>query len=501
VTLVKRHHSRGARSLLAGSLTVILTAGVFAAVAGPATAAPPSGSAAHDVIANLFEWNWNSVAAECTQVLGPDGYGGVQIAPPEESLDLTDNSPPHPWWDVYQPVSYQLDSRMGDRTRFAAMVTACHNAGVKVYADAVLNHMTGHTSGVGYAGTSFANQYVYPSLYASSDFHYYPANCPNSDDTVTDYNNQTDVQECQLDGLADLNTEQDDVRGTEAGYLNDLESLGVEGFRLDAAKHMNDSDIAAIESKLNRTTSGATPFIYQEVMPGGAVEPSMYEGTGDVLEFTYGQQLKAQFLGDISSLQTFGQSWGLEPAADSVTFVDNHDTDRNGSTLTSSNGARYTLANVFHLAWGYGTPQVYASFAFGSSDQSPPSDGNGFVADTNCSNGAWVCTDRATAIVGMVGWHNAVAGSGMANWWSDGGNAISFSRGSTGFVAIDNGPAALTRTFVTGLAAGSYCDVIHGTSAGGRCSGGAVRVDSAGQAVITVPANDAVAIDTSATGN
>jgi alpha-amylase len=89
----------------------------------------------------------------------------------------------------------------------------------------------------------------------------------------------------------------------------------------------------------------------------------------------------------------------------------------------------------------------------------------------------------------------------VANWWSDGGNAISFSRGSTGFVAIDNGPAALTRTFVTGLAAGSYCDVIHGTSAGGRCSGGAVRVDSAGQAVITVPANDAVAIDTSATGN
>ena len=495
MTLVKRHHARGARSLLAGSLTVILTAGVFAAVAGSATAA--AGSAAHDVIANLFEWNWNSVAAECTQVLGPDGYGGVQIAPPEESLDLTDNSPAHPWWDVYQPVSYQLDSRMGDRAQLAAMVTACHNAGVKVYADAVLNHMTGHAGGIGYAGTSFANQYAYPSLYSSSDFHYYPANCPNSDDTVTDYNNQSDVQECQLDGLADLYTEQDDVRGTEAGYLNDMESLGMDGFRLDSAKHMNDSDIAAIESKLNRTTSGATPFIYQEVMPGGAVEPSMYEGTGDVLEFTYGQQLKAQFQGDIANLQTFGQSWGLEPSADSVTFVDNHDTDRNGSTL-SYRDPQYVLANIFHLAWAYGTPQVYASFTFSSNDQSPPSDGNGFVSDTDCTSGAWNCTDRQEAIAGMVGWHNAVAGTSVGNWWSDGSNAIAFGRGGVGFVAIDNEGSAITRTFTTGLPAGSYCDVISGTVSSGACTATAVTVDSSGNASITVPANGAVAIDTSA---
>lgn len=31
-----------------------------------------------DVIAQMFEWDWDSVAAECTNFLGPAGYGFVQ---------------------------------------------------------------------------------------------------------------------------------------------------------------------------------------------------------------------------------------------------------------------------------------------------------------------------------------------------------------------------------------------------------------------------------------
>ena len=50
-----------------------------------AAAATTSG----DVIANLFEWKWTSVAKECTDVLGPKGYGGVQVAPPQDSIKLS----------------------------------------------------------------------------------------------------------------------------------------------------------------------------------------------------------------------------------------------------------------------------------------------------------------------------------------------------------------------------------------------------------------------------
>ena len=489
--------TRRLRTVLGASITggALVAAGLVAAAftsTAPAAASttPPRG----DVIANLFEWNWNSISSECTNVLGPSGYGGVQVAPPEESVTLPSNSPAHPWWEVYQPVSYQLNSRMGNRTAFAAMVSTCHNAGVKVYADAVLNHMTGQGN-TGYGGTTFTDKYTYPGLYSQPDFHHYPADCPNSDGQIHDYSNQTDVQECELEQLADLRTESSYVRGKLAGYLNDLISLGVDGFRLDAAKHINDNDIAAIKAQLTKSV-----LIYQEVMPGGAVNPPAYEGTGKVLEFTYGQKLKQQFQGSIANLQTFGQSWGLEPSASSVTFVDNHDTDRNGSTLSYKDGSVYQLANIFSLAWGYGQPQVYSSFTFSNNDQSPPADANGFVTNTDCGSiGTWLCEDRQQAITGMVGWHNAVAGQAVANWWSDGSNVISFSRGSAGFVAINNNYASVTRIFSTGMAAGTYCDVIHGTPSGNNCSGPLVTVDSSHNATITVPAQGAVAFDLDST--
>jgi alpha-amylase len=482
------------RRVLAALAVAVTAAATLAGtlLTGPAPAGavtPPRG----DVIANLFEWNWNSVASDCTSVLGPAGYGAVQVAPPEESVSLS--SIGHPWWEVYQPVSYQVNSRMGNRAAFAAMVIACHNAGLKVYADAVLNHMTGQGN-TGYAGTTFTDKYTYPGLYSQADFHHYPADCPNSNGQISDYNNQTDVQKCELEQLSDLRTESSYVRGKLAGYLNDLESLGVDGFRLDAAKHINDADIAAIKSQLTRSA-----FVYQEVMPGGAVNPPAYEGTGSVLEFTYGQQLKAKFQANIADLQTFGQSWGLEPSNKSVTFVDNHDTDRNASTLSYKDATTYQLANIFSLAWGYGTPQVYSSFTFTNNDQSPPASSNGLITATDCGSGTWWCEDRLPAITGMVGWHNAVAGSAVANWWSNGSNIISFSRGSAGFVAINDSYASVTRTFSTGLAAGTYCDVIHATVSGSSCSGLLVTVNSAHTASITVPPQDVVAIDLDATAS
>lgn len=33
------------------------------------------------VIAQMFEWDWDSVATECTDFLGPAGYGFVQGEP------------------------------------------------------------------------------------------------------------------------------------------------------------------------------------------------------------------------------------------------------------------------------------------------------------------------------------------------------------------------------------------------------------------------------------
>ncbi len=482
-------------------------------IVAPGAGVPPFGghsaraaSSTNDVIANLFEWNWDSVAAECSNVLGPDGYGAVQVAPPEDSISLPASG--HPWWEVYQPVAYDLTSRMGSRARFTAMVAACHQAGVKVYADAVINHMAGenNTVNTSYGGASFdPASFTYGSAgYGISNFHHPGNDCPTADNQISDFNNQAQVQECELVHLSDLYTQQDGVRDKIATYLNDLIGLGVDGFRVDAAKHMNQADMAAIEGRLSSTTLGGAPFIFQEVVPGSSnanLQPAAFEGNGSVLEFTYADDLKSQFQGSIANLRTFGSSWGLEPSGKSVVFVANHDTERNGSTLSYKDGATYSLATEFSLAWPYGTPQVYASFNWSGTDQGPPSDSNGVVSATDCGNG-WTCTDRATGVAGMVGWHNAVAGTSVANWWDDGSNLIAFSRGTAGWIALNNEGGAATRTFATGLPAGSYCDLIHGTwsSSSSTCSGPTVTVDAAGNATVTVAAKDAVAIDVNAMG-
>jgi alpha-amylase len=49
----------------------------------------------------------------------------------------------NPWYFAYQPVSYRLQGRMGTRDQLRSAINACRAAGVRVYADAVINHMTG----------------------------------------------------------------------------------------------------------------------------------------------------------------------------------------------------------------------------------------------------------------------------------------------------------------------------------------------------------------------
>jgi alpha-amylase len=453
----------------------------------------------NDVIANLFLWPWASVASECTDVLGPAGYGAVQVAPPEDSISVSG----HPWWDVYQPAGYDLDGRMGTRAQFVAMVSACHAAGVKVYVDAVINHMTGvdQVSTVAYGGASFTNRYSYPSAgYTPADFHSYPADCPEPDNQIHNWDSIADVQECQLLKLSDLKTESDHVRSTIAAYLNDLMTIGVDGFRVDAAKHIAQADLAAIKAKLTARPA----YFAQEVVPGSNnadLQPPAFESNGGVLEFTYAYDLKSAFTGSIANLSTFGPSWGLQPSNLATAFVENHDTERNGSTLSYKNGATDTLANVFMLAWNYGTPEVMSSFDFSTNDQSPPADSNGYVTPVTCGSG-WQCQHRSKAISDMVQFHNITRSDAtVSNWWSDGSNVIAFSRGpaaAAGWITINNSTTPVqNRGFTTGLTAGTYCDIIHGTySATARtCSGPTVVVDGNGRTTLTVAAKDAVAID------
>ncbi|MDX3071504.1 carbohydrate-binding module family 20 domain-containing protein [Streptomyces sp. MI02-7b] len=457
------------RFVRAGLAALLATAGLAVVSQEPAQAAPPGSK---DVTATLFEWKFASVAKECTSTLGPAGYGYVEVSPPQEHIQGAQ------WWTSYQPVSYRIAGRLGDSAAFRNMVDTCHAAGVKVIADAVVNHMSAG-SGTGTGGTSYS-KYNYPGYYQDQDFH----SCRSS---IGDYTNRDNVQNCELVGLADLNTGSDYVRSTIAAYLNSLISLGVDGFRIDAAKHIASGDLAAIKAKLGNPSV----FWAQEVIYGAgeAVQPGEYTGTGDVDAFQGAYDLKRIFGSEkLAYLSDWGASWGAGylPSGQARTFVDNWDTERNGSTLNYKAGATYTLANVYMLAWPYGSPNVYSGYEFSDNDSGPP---NGGTVNA-CYSDGWKCQHAWPQIAGMVGFRNAVAGTAVTNWWSNGGNAIAFGRGSKGFVAIDHESGSLSRTFTTSLPAGTYCDVQH--------SGATYTVAANGTFTATIGANDAVALYTGA---
>lgn len=475
---------------LAGSLLAGLMTPAAVAESPPDAATLNSPGA---VMVHLFEWRWDDVARECERVLGPAGITAVQVSPPNEhiALDPVDGA----WWARYQPVSYRLDSRSGDRAAFADMVTRCRAAGVGVVVDAVINHMAGIGEGEGIAGTRYT-PFQYGDLYRHDDFHHCGR---HDDDNIRNYQDRWEVQHCHLVGLADLATEKPAVRERIRHYLQTLLDLGVAGFRIDAAKHIPPEDIAAILEGLDGL-DGA-PYIVQEVIDMGnePITVQDYLANGDVTEFRYGPRLSRAFMsGDLARLHDLGDAPGWAPAERALVFIDNHDTQRGhgagGTVMTSGSGKRYTLGRLFMLAWPYGTPRLMSSYTFENADQGPPHHDDGWQTlpvyhghDDRCGDSRWVCEHRDPAVLAMVGFRRAVGAAPVRHWQTDGESRIAFSRGARGFIAFNRSETAWTATLTTGLAPGEYCDILAACRE-------TIRVDENGRARLTVPADGAVAL-------
>ena len=482
----------------------------------PTTYRASGHAAAGDVFVHLFEWTWTDIAHECEAVLGPAGYRAVQVSPPQEHLV----SPGREWWQRYQPVSYSIDrSRSGTRAEFVDMVTRCRTAGVDIYVDAVINHMTA-TSGTGSNGSVFT-KYGYPAVpWTADDFHT-PCGIDN-------YQNVVQVQDCELVGLADLKIEAAPVRQKIAAYLLDLARVGVAGFRIDAAKHMQPAYLDSIVATVNRTLVAEgrpRPYVFTEVIDGGneAVGVRDYFGLGygsggaaDVTEFKY-RGIGDKFIQKggtqkLADLKDFSEAnWGVMPSDKAVVFVENHDTQRGGDNARGDvwyrDGQTLRLSYVWLLGHPYGYPSVMSSYAFArgtpGKDMGPPSDGQATrtvscAADWQAAvvGTDWICEHRDPIIRRMVGFRRAAAGAGVTWRWDNGANAIAFSRGDRGLVAISREVAeVVTPAIPTGLPAGRYCDVLAGGRAtGGGCAGATVTVAANGTAALTLAGNSAVVL-------
>ncbi|MCK7592603.1 alpha-amylase family protein [Pseudomarimonas salicorniae] len=386
-----------------------------------------------DVILHAFNWRYADVTARADQIRDA-GYRVVLVAPAYKSQGSA-------WWARYQPQDYRvIEHPLGNSESFKAMVSALAQRGIRTYADVIFNHMANEAaqrSDLNYPGSAVLADYAARSSYFSrqrlfgnlsnglfSQWDFGPAQC------ITDYSNVFQVTTYRLcggggdPGLPDL-VANDWVVGQQQAYLQALKTIGVKGYRVDAAKHMPVSHI----NRVFTSTIKSGMHVFGEVITGGGAGESEYENflrpyltntDHGAYDFPLFNTLRGAFGfgGSLSSLvDPLATGQALQPSR-AVTFTVTHDIPNNaGFRYLIMDPTDETLAYAYVMGRDGGVPMVYSD--------------NNESGDNRWRN-AWSRSD----IKGMVRFHNAAQGSDM-QVLSHGSCHLVFRRGSLGIVGIN----------------------------------------------------------------
>ena len=234
------------------------------------------------VIVELFGWPYDDISEEC-EFLSVAGYMGIKISPPNEAIltyDLVENGELNPWWYFYQPVSYRLESRLGNKIQLKNMINKCRTNNIRIYSEVVINQMAGNGNDMynyhlnsdcstygaktGSSGSPFwttkarneNNSYTnqipaleFPAVpYFASDFH-----CIKE---ISNYSEINQLNTGWVEGLTDLNTEKEYVQQRIADFLTELISIGISGISINNAKHISPKDFSQIFKRLKDSLGG-----------------------------------------------------------------------------------------------------------------------------------------------------------------------------------------------------------------------------------------------------
>ncbi|KAJ3320096.1 hypothetical protein HDV06_005661 [Boothiomyces sp. JEL0866] len=456
----------------------------------------------------LFQWPFDSIAKECTDFLGPQGYSFVQTSPVQEHTgnDFESNNNQVPWYLTYQPLGYNIGNRLGDYKSFVNMVNTCKNAGVDIVVDVVLNHFSAvnHNDFAGFGTSSGWSSHLgsvsYPDAnYHNDEFHQYDCDINWKDDNT--------VYNCRLDSLIDVNTQNPNVRNRIISFLNQLLDIGVVGFRMDASKCIEWPDLQSILGGLHNNYRGQKPYVVHEVMYRYNDNTYRnYQALGRVLNFEYGNNLgqafKSQNLQDqnIGISAVFNRLSSVLDGSVSTVFMENHDVERNCDgefnwALSRYNNAWfYKQAVAFSILYPWGLPQVHSGYDIGFLPQcapgasDPPSRESILSAPFdhndpqkrilpvppivgNICSGGWTCQHRWSDVFPLVKARNYVSkflnGLPQIKYFTN--NQIYWNVQGKGFFAINNGQGGMLLNVYTGLPSGTYCNQVYGQAVSGEC--------------------------------
>ena len=230
------------------------------------------------VIVELFGWPYEDITEECV-FLGIAGYLGIKVYPPHESLlsyENVENDQLNPWNYFYQPVSYNLNSRMGNKTVLKNMINICRKNGVRVYTDTIINHMTkdgndmydqhkssdcsqtwGPSSSTG--GSPFwtmKGQFQRNSITDEKPSIEFPSVPYFMNHFHCKKDTSSSLTDGWVDDYIDLYTQDDYVRQRIADYFTELISIGFSGICINFGKNVDLDDYSSIFSKLKTNLGG-----------------------------------------------------------------------------------------------------------------------------------------------------------------------------------------------------------------------------------------------------
>jgi alpha-amylase len=240
-------------------------------------------------------WTWRLIIDQLPMVRAA-GYTAILLSPHQQAcgggLSLG-----------YDPFDFRsFQSAHGSQKELAELIGKAHALGLQVYADMVLNHMC-------------TNNFKYPR-FNKPDFHAFGA--------IRNWNDQWQVENGDLFGLEDLKQESPYVRGELFNFLVKTNSMGFDGYRWDAAKHVPrwywSDHIVNNTRRWGKSSFG-------EVVSADRGYLGAYIATGMAVTdypLYYAIRDNFKFGGNLAALD--GAGVAASDGSNAVTFVQNHDT-------------------------------------------------------------------------------------------------------------------------------------------------------------------------------
>ncbi|MDH5842591.1 starch-binding protein [Bacillus velezensis] len=411
-------------------------------LSGPAAANAETANKSNKVTASsvkngtiLHAWNWSfNTLTQNMKEIRDAGYAAIQTSPINQVKEGNQGDKSmRNWYWLYQPTSYQIGNRyLGTEQEFKDMCAAAEKYGVKVIVDAVINHTTSDYGAI-------------------SDEIKRISNWTHGNTQIKNWSDRWDVTQNSLLGLYDWNTQNTEVQVYLKRFLERALNDGADGFRYDAAKHIELPDDGNYGSQFwPNITNISAEFQYGEILQDSASRDTAYANYMNVTASNYGHSIRSALKNRNLSVSNISH-YASDVSADKlVTWVESHDTyanDDEESTWMSDDDIRLGWAVIGSRSGS--TPLFFSR---------PEGGGNGvrFPGKSQIGDrGSALFKDQAITAVNQF--HNVMAGQPEELSNPNGNNQIFMNqRGSKGVVLANAGSSSVTINTSTKLPDGRY---------------------------------------------